>query len=317
MGVLFSTAKFLLTCSRTGACFRRTLTIGRQNLYVDEQDFQDLFLQHPLSAGTRDPEALRRAHGESEYVEPFLKLLGAEEVASLDASAYEGATVVHDLNRPIPDDLKGRFDVVFDAGSLEHVFSFPVAVRNCMEMVRVGGHLLLNTPANNQCGHGFYQFSPELFYRVLCPANGFRVEQLILYEEFAGGQWYEVADPSAVKSRVEYFSCVPMMMLVRARRTHPADLFADTPQQSDYVPLWTGEKAPRRAERKTAGLRPLAGKALARLAPGFTRWLRRSLYSRRLGRCAYQSSQGVPFFKPIDGWGVGGQRAAPPGTAPG
>jgi 2-polyprenyl-3-methyl-5-hydroxy-6-metoxy-1,4-benzoquinol methylase len=76
-------------------------------------------------------------------------------VSSIDASDYENATYVHDLNVPIPDHLKGQFDLVDDGGTLEHVFNFPVALRNCMEMVKVGGHLLLNVPTNNFVGHGF------------------------------------------------------------------------------------------------------------------------------------------------------------------
>jgi 2-polyprenyl-3-methyl-5-hydroxy-6-metoxy-1,4-benzoquinol methylase len=53
---------------------------------------------------------------------------------------------------------------VFDGGTLEHIFDYPTAIKNCMKMVKPGGHLLLTTPANNWFGHGFYQFSPELFY---------------------------------------------------------------------------------------------------------------------------------------------------------
>ena len=56
--------------------------------------------------------------------------------------------------------------MVIDGGLLEHVFDFPTAIRNCMRMVRQGGHLILNLPVNNFPGHGFYRFSPELVFRV-------------------------------------------------------------------------------------------------------------------------------------------------------
>ena len=112
--------------------------------------------------------------GSGGYAEEFLKRLGAKETISIDASAYEGASLVHDMNLPIGDDLKRRFSVVIDGGTLEHVFNFPVAIKNCMQMVDVGGHFFVHTMANNFMGHGFYQFSPELFYRVFSPENGFR-----------------------------------------------------------------------------------------------------------------------------------------------
>jgi hypothetical protein len=34
------------------------------------------------------------------------------------------------------------------------------------------------TPANNQMGHGFYQFSPELFFRVFSQENGYLLRAL-------------------------------------------------------------------------------------------------------------------------------------------
>jgi len=109
-----------------------------------------------------------------------------------------------------------------------------------MEMVRVGGHLLLQTPANNYCGHGFYQFSPELYYRVLSPENGFVVERMLACESYSGSRWYEVTDPAQVKARVELIgSGQRVMLLIRARRTHEAAIFATWPQQSDYVEAWS------------------------------------------------------------------------------
>src|SRR5437762_12288642 len=86
------------------------------------------------------------------YAEEFLKYLGAKTVHSLDNSDYEGATHVHDMNKPIPGHLKAQYSVVLDGGSLEHIFNFPVAIQNCMEMVQVGGHYLGITPTNNFVG---------------------------------------------------------------------------------------------------------------------------------------------------------------------
>lgn len=54
-----------------------------------------------------------------------------------------------------------------DGGALEHTFNVPVALTSYMEMVRVGGRLILVSPANDHFGHGFYQFSAELFYSAL------------------------------------------------------------------------------------------------------------------------------------------------------
>ena len=155
--------------------------------------------------------------------EPFLRHLGARQVDSCDASAYEGATRVHDLNQPIPGDWDGTYDAVIDGGTLEHVFNFPTAIENCMRLVKPGGHLLLFTMANNCCGHGFYQFSPELFYAALSEENGFEVESMILHRVGPSARWLEVSDPRKIRSRVELVSFAPVQLLIRARRDPVAE----------------------------------------------------------------------------------------------
>src|SRR5262249_52102244 len=153
---------------------------------------------------------------------------------------------------PVPASLHEQFDLVYDSGSLEHIFNFPVAIRNCMEMTRVGGHLILCVPANNNLGHGFYQFSPELFYRVLDASNGFEIERMtaletdivgprLLGHRFLGetlGRAFEVTDPIQVHQRVLLVNDRPITLLVRARRVCKVPLFTPTPQQSDYAAQW-------------------------------------------------------------------------------
>jgi 2-polyprenyl-3-methyl-5-hydroxy-6-metoxy-1,4-benzoquinol methylase len=94
------------------------------------------------------------------------EFLGVAELDSIDYSAYEGATIMHDPNRPLPDELRGKFDAIIECGTLEHVFNFPVAIGNLMEMLKVGGYLFMTTVGNNLFGHGFYQFSAEIMYRI-------------------------------------------------------------------------------------------------------------------------------------------------------
>lgn len=72
------------------------------------------------------------------YCEEFLRQVGARDITSIDASGYERASIVHDMNLPIGSELRRRFSVLIDGGTLEHIFNFPVAIRNCMEMLDNG-----------------------------------------------------------------------------------------------------------------------------------------------------------------------------------
>jgi SAM-dependent methyltransferase len=245
MAIDVNLAEFLINCQRQGVSFKHSLTLGRLNYYLGVNETRKLLRRVGMDA-SRCTRLLN--YEASRYAETFLETLGAEKVDSLDASNFEGATLVHDLNLPVPESFKGRFDAVCDAGLIEHVINFPVVMRNCMEMVKVGGHLILATPANNYFGHGFFQFSPELWFRLLSPAHGFEMCRMVAVEYAPRPRWFDVADPAAVRDRVTLINRYPVVLLVLAKKTVDAPVFQSFPQQSDYVPRWhgSGDSASRR-----------------------------------------------------------------------
>ncbi|MDP3849576.1 MAG: hypothetical protein Q8Q59_03660 [Luteolibacter sp.] len=173
------------------------------------------------------------------FFEPFLKELGATITDSVDATDYEGATHTVDLNEGLPQSMQGQYDAVIDGGTLEHVFNFPVALKGAMETVKEGGRMYIMTQCNNAMGHGFYQFSPELYHRVFSPENGFAVEQMFIAEgSFGKVPWHSVADPKEIRRRVELVNDVQTYLLVIARRVASVPIFATWPQQSDYSLAW-------------------------------------------------------------------------------
>lgn len=225
MGIDVSIATFLRSARDRGVSFEHTLTLGRQSLLVWGRDLADLELAEPT-------------------VEALLGTFGATHVDSIDMSDFEGATILHDLNECSSKPL-GPYSAVLDAGTLEHVFNFPAAVATALRAVAVGGHYLAVSPANNEAGHGFYQFSPELWFRILSAQNGFRVEQALLKEMHRYGSWYEMCDPEAVGQRGSFISRGPTYLFFQARRVADVPLFDPFPQQSDYVAAWKGDAGSR------------------------------------------------------------------------
>ena len=251
MGVDYNGARLLAYCKRAGVDFRSTVMIGRQTLDARPAELRAIF-------------GLSRDLPRPGYAEPLFEALGAGTVDSIDVSDYEKATILLDMNRPIPRDLHGRFSFVLDGGALEHIFNFPVAIQNCMDMVAVGGHFVAAVPANNWTGHGFYQFSPELYYRVLSRENGFTVDSMFLATQLGRGKWLRVADPAVVRQRVTFANSVATSLYVVARKLE-ARAMAQTPQQSDYQMLsWQG------AQQAPSGLSQVAA---ARAVRGVMRML--------------------------------------------
>lgn len=223
MGLDIYGARFLLAEKSRGVAFGRTLTLGRQGIYM-RKSLYGIFLE---SLGVQSTV--------SEYADDFFRGVGANPLIPMDASSYEGAVIIHDMNEPIDAKYHGAFDTVVDGGTLEHVFNFPIALRNCMEMVKPGGQLILMTPWHNFSGHGFYQFSPELIFNALSEQNGYCVEKMLIAAE---GSWYSVKNPGEIKRRTEIVTRDPVLLYVTARRISNNPVFAHWPQQSDYSSAW-------------------------------------------------------------------------------
>ena len=236
MGITKEDSKFLFYSKTLGVSFDKTLTLGRQYLYVTKPEINEQiskFKNVDLSPDSVDFL--------DEYCEPLLKILGSNHTDSMDFSAYEKATIIHDLNTPVAANLKNKFSVVLDSGTLEHIFDFKTAVKNCMEMVEIGGHFIGITPVNNLMGHGFYQFTPELLFSVFSSQNGFQMVKMIIAACDENGkfyQWYEVANPAVIGSRLHLVNEHPTYVMYVAKKIAEVNIFETLPQQSDYVTTW-------------------------------------------------------------------------------
>jgi hypothetical protein len=236
MGLDRNGTKCILYAKKAGVDFTRSAHIGRQDLNVVTSVLRKNIRQFGLSI---DDDSIRRIYeADQGFAEEFFRFLGAETVESFDCSSYEGATHLHDMNLEIPSQFKHRYSLVLDSGTLEHVFNFPVALKNCMEMVEVGGYYLAITPTNNFAGHGFYQFSPELFFGVFSAAHGFELLRLIAFEDRPNSQWYQVQSPESVKARVTLRNSRPAYLFVIAKRTSAIEPLKAAPQQMDYMADW-------------------------------------------------------------------------------
>lgn len=112
----------------------------------------------------------------------LFKSLGFEKVESLDANNYENATHIVNLNYDVPSALEGQFDVVLDFGTTEHVFNAPKALENVIRLCKVGGRIIFHSPSSNYLDHGFYMFSPTLFWDFFS-ANKLTIEKLYVIRE--------------------------------------------------------------------------------------------------------------------------------------
>lgn len=137
------------------------LMLGVQNLSITYEEFYQIAnnLQFQL-ADIKINQYL--GHKIDSY--NLFYLLGFREVKALDVSPYEGADIIFDLqNENLPEELFERFDVIYDGGTLEHIFDISTALDNTSKMLKISGLIIHDVPAANWLDHGFYSFSPSIF----------------------------------------------------------------------------------------------------------------------------------------------------------
>jgi len=146
----------------------RALMLGRQGFRIQgkyRRHYDQSLKRHGIAATRSD---LLQEDG---YSETLLRQLGFGEIEAMDFSGYEGAGIIHDLNtRPDPA-LEEQFDLIFDGGTIEHVFNVPMALEGVYRMLKTGGRFVSANGLNGWMGHGMYQFNPELvwtFWKRAC-----------------------------------------------------------------------------------------------------------------------------------------------------
>jgi SAM-dependent methyltransferase len=106
------------------------------------------------------------------HVADLFYMVGYTEVDTLDFSDAEGADILHDLNTEIPEELAGRYDLIYDGGVIEHVLDINQGLRNCCQLLRPGGCILHSVPLFGWHTMCHFNIQPSLFFEFYL-ANGF------------------------------------------------------------------------------------------------------------------------------------------------
>jgi hypothetical protein len=156
--------------------------IGRQTVYFTPQEILQLLHQHDVNTGSLvaadievDRSTVERHPGFSDRDQiadaALFKLLGVPKISALDHSDYEGAEIVHDLTKPIPNHLRECADFIVDGSTLDNVFDPAIVLRNLAGMLRPGGRLITTNVFSND--YEPYAIMPPLWFLDYFVANGF------------------------------------------------------------------------------------------------------------------------------------------------
>jgi hypothetical protein len=189
MGIPRGSARLLLEEGRRRPYGGTLLQLGRSSVYFTGAELERWAALHRFTLRDGIPERLshdpRLAAERCIDDRTFFGRLGFDDVRASDISEWEGADHIFDLNQPIPAELEGRFDAVFETGTIVQIFHLPNVLANLHRLLKPGGRVIhCAVPSNNHMDLGFYMLCPT-FFSDFYAANGWRIETHYLCEYFA------------------------------------------------------------------------------------------------------------------------------------
>ncbi len=149
----------------------RLLVLGKQTIATPLSKILSIFDEQGCGINPHfDPLNIKmdketRLRGEDSIDDAdFFRLFGDVVYDSMDVTSYEGATIIHDLNYPIPPELEGKFDFIVDGGTFDHLCDIKTAFANVVKMLKPGGRIFQWNAASNYANAGYLSFSADFFY---------------------------------------------------------------------------------------------------------------------------------------------------------
>ena len=168
----------------------KVISLSRQRLTCPRQELADYLTSVGFETPLPDRDKLTSRD--------LFPVLGFERYDDVDFTPDEHCTLVHDLNKPIPDQYRGQYDLVFENGTIEHIFDIKTVFANLIAMTKVGGVIFHLSP-QDLVNHGFYNFGPTTFYDVY-RCNGFG--PLTFYHVDFPEKWWK--NPNLFYRRIDF-----------------------------------------------------------------------------------------------------------------
>jgi len=270
------------------------LFIGRQGTYMTPAELaaQLRFHGHAVdpSAIEIDRTTLHRRPGYGEIVtdRSIFRALGIDSVKALDVSPYEGAEIIHDLNRPLPDNLEGIADFIVDGSTLDNVFDPAMVLRNFAQLLRPGGRLITINTLNTR-DNAFTICPPDWFLDYFVE-NGFSDCKVYVCAGFAGSYtsyWLDTRYIAAERpTRLVFPSMVWRYYTLVFAEKSAASTADRTPTQNTYrsAEEWTRYLA--QLSEINRSPRPHLARSIGWLIPRVTRrgfqWMDKNFVARPL-----------------------------------
>jgi SAM-dependent methyltransferase len=211
--------------------FRNTLlSISQNSILATENEVKKIFIKNNLKAAfvskkfdkiNKIPEWLNTRYSNNINTKYLFSLYGSKKILISDVSRYENPDIIIDLNKNVKRSFYNRFDNIIDMGTLEHIFNIPAALNNYKQILKKNGNIIIATSCSNLIDHGFYSFSPTLFFDFF-ENNGFKLTNCFLREfnPFNYESGSKIYKYETVGSEIPFISNKSVELIVVAKKIH-------------------------------------------------------------------------------------------------
>jgi hypothetical protein len=269
MGIYACMAKLILENRSTYNYRGKAVTLGEHHLNYNLQEVNSIFSEMNIQADRKkEPifnERIKNSWIKADAVDAatLFNMIGFDTVDEIDVNDYEGASIIHDMNVPIPEKYHGNYDFVYDGGTVEHIFNIKDAMFNTSSLLKTGGTVVHIQPLSGWINHGFFQICPT-FLSDYYSANGFSdIKCYILQINRIHGakvRYWEVEDISSEQFLFNDFYCKTITMFF-AKKGPTREL--KMPIQGTYRKMFSKEESTFKNEEQN--------KLLARCEPRISR----------------------------------------------
>ncbi len=171
------------------------LALGKQTIAVSLPKIKEIFCEQECSinpvVSVKNDTTTRMRTSDCLDDASFFQLFGDIHYDTMDVSSYENASIVHDLNEPIPPELEGKFDFIVDGGTFDHLFDLKMAFANIVKLLKPGGRIFQWNASSNYSNAGYLSFSADFFYDYYALNKFANCQTFFAQSYYMGAQnWY-------------------------------------------------------------------------------------------------------------------------------
>jgi hypothetical protein len=166
--------------------------LGAQQLHCPHDDLLDFLRFFEARTGDATLSQIAKEEIDERCSGGYLgNTLKAVKFTYMALDLFRGVdTNLFDLNLHfVPRELRGRFDLVTNYGTSEHVINQMLAMKSLHDLAKTGGIIHHDLPMCGYHLHGYFNYNPGLFHD-LATANNYE----ILFQKFSPGDHKSVPD---------------------------------------------------------------------------------------------------------------------------